>query len=75
MVIAKSSNGGDSFMLPQKVSNDNFVTGQCITTGAPMAFDSKGLLHIVWYTGKEGAPGIYYAVSSNQETFSKPLYI
>jgi hypothetical protein len=37
---------------------------------------SKGKLHIVWYTGKEGTPGIYYAVSSDKgETFSKPLPI
>jgi hypothetical protein len=37
MVIAKSNNGGNSFMLPQKVNDDNFVTGQCITTGIAKA--------------------------------------
>jgi hypothetical protein len=76
IVLSKSNTAGHSFTPPLKVHNDNFVTGQCITTGAPMAFDNKGRLHIEWYTGKEHSPGIYYAVSTdNGTTFSPPIAI
>jgi hypothetical protein len=76
IVLSKSANGGHSFISPRKVHNDNFVTGQCITTGAPMAFDSKDKLHIAWYTGKELSSDIYYAVSTDKEkTFTKPIAI
>ena len=41
-----------------------------------MSVDSKGNLHVVWYTGRSDAPGMYYAVSSdNGKTFSDPLAI
>ncbi len=78
MVIARSTNGGHSFSVPHKISDDNFLVNQCVHVGAPLAFDSKGNLHVVWYTGKEGAPGIYYAVSSDKgQTFGKliPIFV
>lgn len=76
IVVARSIDGGKSFSEPNKVSNDNFAYDSCVHVGAPMAMDSKGRLHIVWYTGKEGSPGIYYAVSEdNGKTFGKPIPI
>jgi hypothetical protein len=33
-------------------------------------------LHVVWYTGNESSPGIYYATSSDHgQTFSQPVPI
>lgn len=47
-----------------------------VHVGAPMAMDNQGRLHVVWYTGKEGGQGIYYAISSDKgKTFSSPTPI
>ena len=76
MVVAHSSDGGNSFSMPSKISDDRFVFDGCVHVGAPMVLDSKGNIHVVWYTGQEDAPGVYYAKSSdNAKTFSKPLAI
>lgn len=76
MVLTNSSSHGKFFSLPHKISNDKFMTGQCITAGAPMKFDNKGTLHTLWYTGKENAQGIYYAKSNDDGlTFSTPKSI
>lgn len=76
IVTARSDDGGQTFTKPTKVSNDNFAYDGCAHVGAPMAMDSKGILHVAWYTGKEGAPGIYYATSSDMgRSFGKPVPI
>jgi hypothetical protein len=76
MVVARSTDGGQTFTEPEKVSDDKFYFDGCAHVGAPMAIDSKGNLHIAWYTGKTGSPGIYYAVSSDMgKTFGKPVPI
>lgn len=76
MVIASSVNGGETFSNPVKIHQDNFNFNGCVHVGAPMAVDSKGNLHVVWYTGKQSGPGIYYATSSDRgQTFSQPISI
>lgn len=76
MVVAHSKNGGTTFSAPNKISDDKFEFDGCVHVGAPMTLDSKGNIHMVWYTGKENTPGVYYAKSSdNAKTFSKPLAI
>lgn len=76
MVITNSSDRGETFSTIHKIANDRFLTGQCITAGAPMEFDNQGVLHVAWYTGKESGQGIYYAKSSdNGSTFSNPYPI
>lgn len=74
MVVARSSDGGMTFDLPNKIANDSFVFGGCVHVGAPMVEDSKGNIHVVWYTGAEDHPGIYYAYSTDKAaSFSKPI--
>jgi hypothetical protein len=74
IVVSHSSDGGATFSQPVKVANDSFVFGGCVHVGAPMVVDSKGNLHIVWYTGAEDHPGIYYAISKDRgKTFSTPI--
>lgn len=74
IVVARSMDGGMTFNSTNKVANDSFVFGGCVHVGAPMVEDSKGNIHIVWYTGAEDHPGIYYAFSTDKaKTFSKPL--
>lgn len=73
MVVAHSADGGQTFSSPIKISNDDFLFDGCVHVGAPMSLDSKGNIHVVWYTGKPDAPGIFYAVSSDgANSFSNP---
>ena len=76
MVVASSSDNGKTFLSSVKIHEDNFNFNGCVHVGAPMDVDSKGNLHVVWYTGKESSPGIYYATSSDHgQTFSQPVSI
>lgn len=76
MVVASSSDSGKTFSNPVKIHEDNFNFNGCVHVGAPMDVDHKGDLHVVWYTGKENSPGIYYAISSDHgQTFSQPVPI
>ena len=76
MVIASSTDNGKTFSDPVRISEDNFEFDGCVHVGAPMEIDSKGNLHTVWYTGKEGAPGMYYSTSTdNGKTFSEPMKV
>ncbi|MDN5866183.1 MAG: glycoside hydrolase [Candidatus Nitrosocosmicus sp.] len=74
IVVSHSSDNGLTFGPPVKVANDSFVFGGCVHVGAPMVMDSKGNIHIAWYTGAEDHPGIYYAFSTDKaKSFSKPI--
>lgn len=76
VVVARSADGGETFGTPVEVHDDQFVIDGCVHVGAPMAMDSEGRLHVAWYTGKEGAAGIFYAVSSDRgASFADPLPI
>lgn len=76
MVVAASSDGGQTFGAPVEVHDDAFPIEGCVHVGAPMAMDSQGRIHVAWYTGKEGAAGIFYAVSSDRAaSFGAPIPI
>ena len=76
MVIASSADNGQTFSEPVRIAEDNFEFDGCVHVGAPMEIDSKGNLHTVWYTGKQGAPGMYYSTSTdNGKTFSEPIEV
>ncbi|HET7601812.1 MAG TPA: sialidase family protein [Gemmatimonadales bacterium] len=46
---------------PERLSHDNWSYPGCPHTGPAVAVDSSGSVHVVWYTGKEGGAGIFYA--------------
>ncbi|HXW71118.1 MAG TPA: sialidase family protein [Methylocella sp.] len=74
IVISASRDGGVSWTSPVKVHDDRFKAGSCPEITHGIAVDSKGRVHVAWYTGTSVRPGIYYAVSSDQgKTFSAPL--
>jgi hypothetical protein len=68
-----------TFSEPSRVGNDDWFMNGCPDAGPGMAFDSKGRLHIAWFTGSDTAPqgqGFYYANSDDRgTTFSKPVPI
>ncbi|MEJ1238087.1 sialidase family protein [Chryseolinea sp. T2] len=59
MMIATSSNNGDSFTTPIKISQDNWVIDGCPHTG-PTLCSSKGGVYSMWYTEGNGT-GLYYS--------------
>lgn len=72
VVVSRSDDGGKSFNFISKTANDNFIINECPSVSAPLAFDSKGRLNVVWYTGKAGGQGIFHAVSTDKGmTWSK----
>lgn len=76
MVVASSRDGGRTFGTPVEVNDDQFLIDGCVHVGAPMVMDSQGRIHVAWYTGKEGAAGIFYAVSSDRgASFGAPIPI
>ena len=76
MVVATSTDGGKTFSDPVKINDDGFQFKGCVHVGAPMAIDSTGTLHIVWYTGATDHQGMYYATSTdNGQNFSEPMSI
>jgi hypothetical protein len=63
IAIARSTDGGQTFTKPKRVHTDNWHIRACPHAGPALAVDSKGRVHILWYTGAEGKSGVYYAVS------------
>jgi hypothetical protein len=63
IAIARSANGGQSFTAPKRVHADDWHIRACPHAGPAVAVDSKGRVHVLWYTGAEGKSGVYYGVS------------
>ncbi len=60
-------------MAPERLSHDNWSYPGCPHTGPAIAVDSTGTEHVVWYTGKEGEAGIFYARRRPGEAPSEPV--
>jgi hypothetical protein len=73
VVVARSRDGGASWEGPLRVHEDGWVFPGCPHAGPALAVGSDGALHVGWYTGKEGAAGLFYARSNDGgRTFSAP---
>ncbi|HEU4761035.1 MAG TPA: sialidase family protein [Gemmatimonadales bacterium] len=59
--------------VPERLSHDNWSYPGCPHTGPAIAVDSGGTEHVVWYTGKEGHAGIFYARRSPGAPASEPV--
>ena len=69
MVHAVSTDGGNSFSSPVKISNDNWVINGCPHTGPTMAENKNGL-HFAWFTAGTGTGVFYNKSTDNGNTFS-----
>jgi hypothetical protein len=73
VVLARSDDGGETFGTPVLVHEDGWVFPGCPHAGPALDVDAEGSVHVVWYTGKPGAAGLFYAQSQNRgESFSEP---
>lgn len=73
IVVATSTDGGDTFGEPVRVHADDWRIEGCPHAGPGLTLDGAGRLHVAWYTGEESRQGVHYAVSSDGgRTFSSP---
>lgn len=71
-VVARSSDGGQTFTSPVIVGHDKWVFPGCPHRPASIGTDRQGRLYVVWYTeGEDETPAIYLAYSDDGgQTFS-----
>lgn len=68
MMHLVSSDNGQSFSKPERISADNWAIDGCPHTGPAMTSNSKGM-HFAWYT-MGGGSGVYYNHLKEGESFS-----
>jgi hypothetical protein len=76
IALAKSSDGGRTFSLPIRVSEDNWVLDGCPENGPAVIVDQTNAIHIVWPTlvrgsGGNETPALFYAMSRDGLRFTK----
>lgn len=71
VVVTKSVDAGQTWGKPVRPRADGWIYPGCPHAGPSLEVDSKGRVHVAWWTGKEGEAGVYYARSDDgAETFS-----
>ena len=65
VVVTKSIDGGQTWAKPVRPRADDWVYPGCPHAGPSLEVDSRGRVHVAWWTGKEGEAGVYYARSDD----------
>ncbi len=65
IVVSRSRDGGTTWATPKRVREDNWEFNGCPHAGPSLQYDQHGALHVIWWTGKEGEAGVWYARSLN----------
>ena len=76
-VLRKSTDGGNSFAPPVEISNDGWQVPSCPHSGPSIGQDSRGQLHVSWFTQgrSESEAGIYYSVSQDDGKNFDPRFL
>jgi hypothetical protein len=64
IVVARSTDAGISFKTTT-VSADRWDINACPVTGPALSVDLRDQIHVIWFTGGGGKPGLYYAASED----------
>jgi hypothetical protein len=76
IAIARSDDRGETFSTPVPVHQDGWVFPGCPHAGPAITVDDGGRVHVAWYTGREGAQGLFYAASADGgRSFGPPAAI
>jgi BNR repeat protein len=74
IVVARSTNHGASWQEPVRAHADDWVFDGCPHAGPSLQVDDAGYVHIAWWTGKQGAAGVWYARSDDgARSFGTPV--
>jgi len=74
VVVAKSTDRGATWGDLVRVHADDWKFDGCPHAGPSMAVDSAGVIHIAWWTGKDGSAGVFYAKSKDgAKSFDPPV--
>lgn len=65
IVVARSPDLGDTWEEAVRPRADDWIFPACPHAGPSLRIDETGVLHIAWWTGKEGEAGVYYARSKD----------
>ena len=65
IVVMRSADGGDTWEKPIRPREDGWVFPGCPHAGPSMRVDAAGVVHLAYWTGKQGAAGVYYARSTD----------
>jgi hypothetical protein len=66
VVVASSVDRGATWSPARRVHADDWVFDGCPHAGPALLVDRDGVVHVAWWTGKEGAAGVYYARSTDR---------
>jgi hypothetical protein len=73
VVVARSADRGTTWSDPVRAQRDGWVYDGCPHAGPSLQVDDRGRVHIAWWSGKEGAAGVWYAHSDDgAQSFSTP---
>jgi hypothetical protein len=73
VVVARSADRGQTWSEPVAVQRDGWVFDGCPHAGPSVQVDGDGRVHVAWWSGKQGAAGVWYARSDDgARTFSPP---
>lgn len=76
IVVARSTDNGATWGAPVRVHADDWKIDGCPHAGPSVQLDAAGKLHVLWWTGKPDASGVFYAVSSDSgASFNDPVAV
>lgn len=64
---------GESPSEPERIHPDDWAYAGCPHSGPAIATGRDGSTHVVWYNGKQGAVGVYYARQVNGHDAGKAV--
>ncbi|MEK6285762.1 MAG: sialidase family protein [Acidobacteriota bacterium] len=64
ILVARSDDGGKSFTA-KAASQDVWEINGCPVAGPSLSIDSKDQITVVWFTGSDDRPGLYYVTSTD----------
>jgi BNR repeat protein len=74
IAVARSSDRGRTWRAPVRVHADEWQVGFCPDAGPSVKVGLDGVVHVAWWTGKEGSAGVQYTRSTDGgATFGPPV--